>query len=49
MNIWRSVNDIQVQAGEEIFSRILKNIETFLEERKEITVPYRIKTWTARF
>lgn len=49
MNIWRSVNDIQVQAGEEAFARILKNIEDFLHSRKEIAVPYKTKAWTARF
>lgn len=49
MNIWRSVNDIQVQAGEETFAKILKNIEQFLGGQKELTVPYKTKAWTARF
>ena len=35
MNIWRSVNDIQVQAGEEGFKRILDKIAERLKEYKE--------------
>lgn len=48
MNIWKSVNDIQVQAGEEGFQRILKNIENKLTGRDEIIVPYRSRSWTVR-
>lgn len=48
MNIWKSVNDIQVQAGEEGFCKILKNIEKRLEGMDEIAVPYRSRSWTVR-
>lgn len=48
INIWRSVNDIQVQAGEEGFKRILNNIENILEEYTEVAVPYKSRAWTAR-
>lgn len=48
MNIWRSVNDIRVQAGEDGFRRILKNIEDILKEYSEITVPYISRAWTAQ-
>ena len=48
MNIWRSVNDIRVQAGEEIFQRILKKIEDKLEKIDEIDVPYKARSWTVR-
>ena len=48
MNIWRSVNDIQVQAGEEGFKRILDKIAERLKEYKEIQVPYRSRSWTVR-
>lgn len=48
MNIWKSVNDIQVQAGAEGFQRILKNIESKLKEMHEITVPYRSRSWIVR-
>lgn len=48
MNIWRSVNDIQVQAGPEGFERILHNIETILKDQDEIVVPYKSRAWTVR-
>ena len=48
MNIWKSVNDIQVQAGEEGFRRILSKIENKLDGYKEIQVPYRSRSWTVR-
>lgn len=48
MNIWKSVNDIQVQAGEEGFLRILKKIEDKLAGYKEIQVPYRSRSWTVQ-
>ncbi len=47
MNIWRSVNDIQAQAGEEGFKQILSNIEEILGDRTEIAVPYKARSWTA--
>lgn len=48
MNIWRSVNDIRVQAGEEGFGRIMNNIEDILKGQDEILVPYRSRAWTMR-
>lgn len=48
MNIWRSVNDIRVQAGEEGFRRILKNIGDILKDYSEISVPYKSRAWTAQ-
>ncbi len=48
MNTWRSVNDIQVQAGEEGFQRILRKIETIITEFDEIEVPYRSRSWTVQ-
>lgn len=48
MNIWRSVNDIQVQAGEEGFKRILDNIEIILRDYHEIAVPYKSRAWTVQ-
>lgn len=48
MNIWRSVNDIQVQAGEEGFRRILNGIEKKLEAYDSVAVPYRSRAWTAQ-
>ena len=48
MNTWKSVNDIQVQAGEEGFRRILGKIEEIIAEYDEIEVPYRSRSWTVR-
>lgn len=47
MNIWRSVNDIRVQAGEERFERILHKIENMIEAEEQIVVPYKSRAWTA--
>jgi ubiquinone/menaquinone biosynthesis C-methylase UbiE len=48
MNTWKSVNDIQVQAGEEGFRRILEKIENIIKDMDEIEVPYRARAWTVR-
>lgn len=48
MNTWKSVNDIQVQAGEEGFQRILNKIEEIIREFDEIEVPYLSRSWTVQ-
>ncbi len=48
MNIWKSVNDIQVQAGEEGFRRILHRIEEIIQKYDEIEVPYLSRSWTVQ-
>ncbi|MDE7417585.1 MAG: class I SAM-dependent methyltransferase [Lachnospiraceae bacterium] len=48
MNIWKSVNDIRVQAGEDGFQRILDNIEDILKDYSEISVPYKSRAWTVQ-
>ena len=48
MDTWRSVNDIRVQAGEELFEKILKKIESKISNLDEITVPYLNTCWTAQ-
>lgn len=48
MNTWKSVNDIQVQAGPEGFQRILSNIEKIIQDMDEIEVPYRSRAWTVQ-
>lgn len=48
MNTWKSVNDIQVQAGEEGFIRILEKIGKIISEYDEIEVPYRSRSWTVQ-
>ncbi len=46
MGAWRSVNDIQAQAGPERFQMILKKIEEIIEPYPEIVVPYKSRAWT---
>lgn len=48
INIWRSVNDIRVQAGEEKFNKILNDIKEKLKGYEKIAVPYRSRAWTLR-
>lgn len=48
MNIWKSVNDIRVQAGEEGFQRILGKIEKIIVKLDEIEVPYLSRSWTVQ-
>ena len=48
MNTWKSVNDIQVQAGEEGFRRILGKIERIIADLDTIEVPYRSRAWTVQ-
>lgn len=48
MGAWRSVNDIQVQAGEEGFQQILHMIEDKIANMETITVPYLSRAFTVR-
>ena len=48
MGAWRSVNDIQAQAGPELFQEILSEIESMIEGQCKIVVPYRTRSWTVR-
>lgn len=48
MNTWKSVNDIQVQAGEEGFRWILEKIENIIVDLDIIEVPYRSRAWTVQ-
>lgn len=46
MGAWKSVNDIQVQAGEVGFKRILNEIEKKIMNLDDIIVPYKSRAWT---
>jgi SAM-dependent methyltransferase len=48
LGAWRSVNDIQAQAGAERFKSIMRMIEEHLGELQEIVVPYRTRAWTVQ-
>jgi len=48
LGVWRSVNDIQVQAGPKRFAEIMTAIEREIEGMDRIEVPYRTRAWFAR-
>lgn len=48
MGAWRSVNDIQAQAGPDKFERIMLAIEDEIKNLDEVIVPYKTRAWTAR-
>lgn len=48
MGVWRSVNDIQAQAGPERFARILDEIARLIEGHDVIVTRYKTRAWTAR-
>lgn len=48
IDIWKSVNDVRVQAGEERFARILQRIEEFLDGKENLIIPYQTRAWTAQ-
>ena len=45
---WRSVNDIQAQAGPDRFKLILNKIEEIIEPYSQIVVPYKSRAWTVQ-
>jgi len=45
---WRSVNDIQVQAGQEKFEIIIQKIKKEISVLKEVAVPYKTRAWTVQ-
>lgn len=48
MGLWRSVNDIQSQAGEATWSKILNFIEEEVSSSPQILSPYATRAWTCR-
>lgn len=44
---WRSVNDIQVQAGPGKFEKIITGISDYIDHLDFISVPYLVRAWTA--
>lgn len=43
---WRSVNDIQAQAGPELFPRLLDSIRAKISHLEQVVVPYKTRAWT---
>lgn len=48
MGAWRSVNDIQAQAGPRKFAEILDAIQEEIANLNHISVPYKTRAWTAQ-
>lgn len=48
LQVWRSVNDVQVQAGQQKFSMIMKEIESITDKYELIEIPYKTRAWTVR-
>lgn len=48
MGLWRSVNDIRVQAGEERFARFLESVERRIAGARHIEATYLTRAWIAR-
>jgi len=48
LGVWKSVNDLRVQAGEANFSKIIQEIQAIIKDQKRIRVPYKIRSWTVR-
>ena len=48
MGAWRSVNDIQAQAGRDKWKLILNKIEKEIFSEDKIIVPYKTRAWTVQ-
>jgi len=48
LGAWRSVNDIQAQAGPERFARILEAIAEEISALDVVPVPYKTRAWTVQ-
>ncbi|MCW5893778.1 MAG: class I SAM-dependent methyltransferase [bacterium] len=48
LGAWRSVNDVQAQAGPERFTRVLAAVAEEIAGMERILVPYRTRAWTVR-
>lgn len=48
VGLWRSVNDIQVQAGPERFARFMSHIENATKDMPHIDAHYQTRAWLAR-
>ncbi len=48
LGAWRSVNDLQVQLGPELFGEFLEFVESKIEGRESIETTYLTRAWLAR-
>ncbi len=47
LGVWKSVNDIRAQLGEELFQKFLNHIDDVLTDKNEIEVFYLTRAWCA--
>jgi len=48
LGVWRSVNDVQVQLGPDLFKQFLRYVECKVEGLSSIETTYLTRAWTAR-
>lgn len=48
LGVWRSVNDVRVQAGEETFAKFMAYVEERLADVPSLRVTYSTRAWVAR-
>jgi len=48
LGVWKSVNDIQAQAGPVRFQQIMDGIRELVGDSEFVTVPYRTRAWTVQ-
>jgi ubiquinone/menaquinone biosynthesis C-methylase UbiE len=48
LGVWRSVNDVQVQLGPDLFGQFLRYVERKVEDLSLIETTYLTRAWTAR-
>jgi hypothetical protein len=48
LGVWRSVNDVQVQLGPDLFGQFLRYVEHKVEGLSSIETTYLTRAWTAR-
>ena len=48
LGAWKSVNDIQAQAGPEKWQEVLAAIEDEISGLSEVVVPYKTRSWTVQ-
>ena len=48
LGAWRSVNDIQAQAGPQKFEQILQEISSVIKDIEYVEVPYKTRAWTVQ-
>lgn len=49
LGLWNSVNDIRVQAGDEVFKKFLGVVKEKISHLPFVTAEYRTRAWIARF